>query len=57
MFVPASVGIITQVHVLEAHSLALAASVVVSTILAMTVTAIVFRWATLRATPGHKNER
>ncbi|WP_319773203.1 CidA/LrgA family protein [Breoghania sp.] len=50
MFVPASVGIITQVDRLESYGLVLAVSVVVSTLAAMAVTALVFRWATLRIT-------
>ena len=54
MFVPASVGIITQTHVLENNGLALTVSVIVSTLLTMTVTALVFRWATLRANPGRE---
>ncbi len=50
MFVPASVGIITQVDRLESYGMVLAVSVVVSTLAAMAVTALVFRWATLRIT-------
>ncbi|PTW61520.1 putative effector of murein hydrolase LrgA (UPF0299 family) [Breoghania corrubedonensis] len=53
MFVPASVGIITQTHVLAANGLALTVSLIVSTIVTMAVTAFVFRWATMRANPGH----
>ncbi|WP_321502991.1 CidA/LrgA family protein [Breoghania sp.] len=50
MFVPASVGIITQMDRLQAYGVVLAVSVVVSTLAAMAVTALVFRWATLRIT-------
>ena len=53
MFVPASVGIITQTHVLAANGPALALALVVSTVITMAVTALVFRWATLRANPGY----
>ncbi|WP_321339823.1 CidA/LrgA family protein [Breoghania sp.] len=56
MFVPASVGIITQIDRLETYGVALAVSIVVSTLAAMTVTALVFRWATLRVNRSETRE-
>lgn len=52
MFVPAAVGLIDEGAVLSRYGLALAAATVISTVLTLAVTALVFRWALLRFAPG-----
>lgn len=52
MFVPAAVGIVGQGEVLAAHGWALAAALVVSTLAAMAVAALVFKWASARFSTG-----
>ena len=54
MFVPAAVGLIDEGEVLSRYGLALVASVVVSTVLTMVVTVLVFRWAALRSGRGRE---
>lgn len=45
MFVPAAVGVMTEGPVLAKHGLAIVVATVVSTLLTITVTALVFHWA------------
>lgn len=54
MFVPAAVGLVNEGEVLSRYGFALVASVVVSTVLTMVVTVLVFRWAALRSGRGRE---
>ncbi|PZU47145.1 MAG: murein hydrolase transporter LrgA [Sphingomonas sp.] len=49
LFVPAAVGVMDEAHILSRHGLALVLATVVSTILTMVVTVLVFRWALKRS--------
>ena len=51
MFVPAAVGVMTEGPVLAKHGLVIALATVVSTLLTIAVTGLVFRWALRRAEP------
>ncbi|MEA2839805.1 MAG: holin-like protein [Methylobacteriaceae bacterium] len=44
LFIPAAVGIVQHVATLRENGVAIAVSIVISTILAMAVTALVFEW-------------
>ncbi len=48
LFVPAAVGLINEGHVLSGYGLGLVLATVVSTILTMVVTVLVFRWALIK---------
>lgn len=48
MFVPAAVGLMNEGPVLARHGLAIAVATVVSTLLTLAVTALVFQWAVKR---------
>ena len=48
MFVPAAVGLMNEVSVLEQYGLAILLATLVSTVLTMVVTALVFQWAMRR---------
>lgn len=52
MFVPAAVGLIDEGEVLSRYGLGLVAATVVSTLLTLVVTALVFRWALRFAAEG-----
>ncbi|WP_207790375.1 CidA/LrgA family protein [Sandaracinobacter neustonicus] len=49
LFVPAAVGVMEEGQILSRHGLALVLATVVSTILTMMVTVLVFRWALKRS--------
>lgn len=51
MFVPAAVGLIDEGAVLSRYGLGLVVATVVSTVLTLVVTALVFRWALVRFAP------
>lgn len=48
MFVPAAVGLMEESHLLARYGLAIAVAMVVSTLLTIVVTALVFTWAVRR---------
>lgn len=48
MFVPAAVGVMTEGQVLARHGLVILVATVVSTVLTITVTGLVFHWALKR---------
>ncbi|WP_370516143.1 CidA/LrgA family protein [Novosphingobium sp. 18052] len=48
MFVPAAVGLIDEGAALSAYGIGLVAATIVSTVLTLVVTALVFRWALAR---------
>lgn len=52
MFVPAAVGLMDEGPLLKAHGLPILLATVVSTVLTMVVTALVFRWAMRRMDLG-----
>ncbi len=52
MFVPAAVGLMDEGSLLKAHGLPILLATLVSTILTMVVTALVFRWAMRRMDLG-----
>ncbi len=52
MFVPAAVGLIEQGPVLSKNGVAILVATLASTVLTMTVTAVIFGWALRRQEPG-----
>lgn len=54
MFVPAAVGLVDEGAVLSRYGVGLVAATVVSTVLTLVVTALVFRWALPRFAPGNE---
>ena len=54
LFVPAAVGIVQQGGVLAANGLSIIVALVVSTVLALAVTAVVFVWAARRFVPEER---
>ncbi|MGN6377233.1 MAG: CidA/LrgA family protein [Sphingomonas sp.] len=54
MFVPAAVGLIDQGPALSRYGIGLVVATTVSTILTMTVTVLVFRWALRRFGPAEE---
>ena len=55
MFVPAAVGLVDEGAVLSRYGPELVAATVVSTVLTLAVTALVFRWALVRFVPGDES--
>lgn len=52
MFVPAAVGLVDEGPALAHHGIGLVVATVISTLLTLAVTALVFRWALARHAPG-----
>lgn len=57
MFVPAAVGVIEQGPMLARYGVGLIAATLVSTVLTMIVTVLVFRWAAGRSEDGEEAAR
>ncbi|WP_424135920.1 CidA/LrgA family protein [Roseomonas chloroacetimidivorans] len=56
LFVPAGVGVVNKLDVLEAHWFALALALVTSTIIGLAVTALVFAGVARRLSPASERE-